>query len=255
VTHVFAVLWWLLLPTWPLGRTYTKGLLETDQRKEVAVQLRKAAVDRGEWAEKIDRLTFDEIAADPQLMSIVKQAGSRLFGDNCAACHGRDAKGGKFFPNLTDNDWRWGGDPATIAETISVGINSSHGKSRVAQMPAFGRDQILQGDQVASVAAYVYSLSHPDYQTASNAKRIKSGEEVFKTNCAACHGDSAKGSSETGAPDLTDRHWIYGGDISTIVTSVHGGRQGHMPTWGERLSTVQIKMLALYVHSLRENSR
>jgi len=251
VTHIFAVLWWFLLPTWPLGWTYTKGLLGTDQRKEVKDQLNEAAAERKIWEKKVERLSFDEIQSDPKLMAIVKQSGSQLFGDNCAACHGTDAKGGNHFPNLTDNDWRWGGEPETIAETISVGINSGHGKSRVAQMPAFGREQMLQGEQVTNVANYVYSLSHPGYSNPSNTQQIEAGRQVFQTSCIACHGEDAKGSRDTGAPDLTDRYWIYGGDLATIVTSVHGGRQGHMPTWDERLTLAKIKILALYVHSLR----
>src|SRR5690606_36297369 len=107
--------------------------------------------------------------------------------------------------------------------------NSSHDASRIAQMPAFGRDEMLDRDQVRSVAAYVYSLSNPDYSTADNIERIEAGREVFAETCAACHGEDARGSVDTGSPNLTDNYWIYGGDMDTIIASVHGGRQGHMP--------------------------
>ncbi|MGN6548980.1 MAG: cytochrome-c oxidase, cbb3-type subunit III [Pararhizobium sp.] len=251
VTHVFAVLWWVLMPAWPLGWTYTKGLLGTDQYKAVEAQLTKAAAEKSVWEKKIDTLSFEAIQADEPLMAVVTQTGHELFGDNCAACHGADAKGGRNFPNLTDDDWLWGdGTPQAIAQTISVGINSPHDESRISQMPAFGRDQMLQAQQVVAVANYVYSLSHPEWSTAANIQRIEAGREVFLTNCAACHGDDAKGSREVGAPNLTDRFWIYGGDLQTIITTVHGGRQGHMPTWDERLTPAEIKILALYVHSL-----
>ena len=117
-------------------------------------------------------------------------------------------------------------------------------------MPAFGRDQMLDRDQVRSVAAYVYSLTHPAYSTAENIDSVNAGREVFATTCAACHGENAEGSRDMGAPNLTDGYWIYGGSLDTIIASVHGGRQGHMPTWDERLTTAEIRTLALYVHDL-----
>jgi cytochrome c oxidase cbb3-type subunit III len=246
VTHVFAVVWWFLMPTWPLGTTYTKGILETDQRKVVEQQLVDAAAERAAWIDRIERASFEEILANETLMSIVQSSGHQLFGDNCAACHGADGSGNANYPNLTDDDWLWGGDVETIAETMRVGINTEHSESRVAQMPSFGRDGLLNREQVNSVAAYVYSLSNPDYST----DKIAAGREVFLTSCAACHGESARGNQDVGAPNLTDTYWIYGGELQTIVTTVHGGRQGHMPTWDERLTNAEIKILALYVYSL-----
>ena len=117
-------------------------------------------------------------------------------------------------------------------------------------MPAFGRDEMLNRDQVRSVAAYVYSLTHPEYSTPQNLERIKAGREVFVTSCAACQGEDAKGIRDVGAPNLTDARWIYGGELDAIIASVHGGRRGHMPTWDERLTPAEIRTLALYVHDL-----
>lgn len=250
VTHIFAVVWWFLMPAWPLGKTYTKGLLGVDQKKTVEEQLVDAASDQAGWMKEIETRDFNEIQANEQLMSIVRSTGHQLFGDNCAACHGVDAKGGANYPNLTDSDWLWGGDIETIAATMRVGINTAHPKSRIGLMPSFGRDGILNREQVSNAAAYVFSLSHPDYSTPRNIGEIEAGREVFVTNCAICHGEDAKGLREVGSPNLADNYWIYGGDLQTIVTSVHGGRQGHMPTWDERLTDAEIKMLALYVHSL-----
>lgn len=151
---------------------------------------------------------------------------------------------------MTDDDWLWGGDPEFIAETLWVGINSPHQETRVARMPAFGRDEMLSRSEVRNVAAYVYSLTNPSFSTSENVDAIAAGREVFMASCAACHGEDAKGMTEVGAPNLTDTRWIYGGSIETIIASVHGGRQGHMPTWDERLTPAEIKILALYVHSL-----
>ncbi|TIS85821.1 cytochrome-c oxidase, cbb3-type subunit III [Mesorhizobium sp.] len=250
VTHLFAVIWWFVMPTWPLGTTYTKGLLDTDQRKIVEEKLVAANAARAPWVDAIEKSSFDQILANPQLMEVVRETGHRLFGDNCAACHGRDGKGGKNYPDLTDHDWIWGGGPETIAATMRIGVNSSNPESRVSQMPSFGRGQMLDPVQVRNVAFYVHSLSNASDSTPDNVATIEAGRQVFLTNCAACHGEDAKGKMDMGAPNLTDQYWIYGGDLETIVTTVHGGRQGHMPTWDERLTPAEIKILALYVYQL-----
>jgi cytochrome c oxidase cbb3-type subunit 3 len=204
---------------------------------------------------KLETEPYEAILADQPLMKTVRDTGRQLFGDNCAACHGRDGKGRANYPDLTDDDWIWGGSPEMIEQTMRVGINSPHPDSRVGQMPAFGRDEMLDRDQVRNVAAYVYSLSHPDYASAQTGPRIDAGREVFATTCAACHGENAKGSAELGAPNLTDAYWIYGGDLDTIIATVHGGRQGHMPTWDQRLSKAEIRTLALYVYDFRNGTR
>lgn len=255
VTHIFAFAWWVLMPTWPLGDTYTKGLLETDQRRSVEKHLLESQEGRASWAKRIETESYAQIEADPDLMAIVRSTGHQLFGDNCAACHGADGKGGKNYPDLTDNDWIWGGTTEQIEETMRIGVNAEHPKARISQMPSFGRDGILDADKVKAAAAYVYSLSHPEYVTAANRAAVSAGHEVFQDNCSICHGENARGNQDVGAPNLTDAHWIYGGDLAQIVETVHGGRQGHMPTWDERLTDTQIKILALYVHDLGAGTR
>ncbi len=250
-TALFSFVYWLLMPAWPVGVTYTKGLLGIDQRTTVAENLKEAALARSEWTQRIDSGSFKEIQADPRLMTAVRQTGHRLFVDNCAVCHGTDAKGGKGYPNLTTTSWLWGGEPEQIAETIRVGINSVHPDTRVSQMPAVGRDQMMPGKDIPKVVRYVLGLSDP-----AAAKDMPVGErdaarELFAANCAACHGEDAKGKIEMGAPDLTDRFWIYGGDQQAVLATVWDGRQGHMPTWEARLSPVERKILTLYLVDLR----
>ncbi|MEO9228017.1 MAG: cytochrome-c oxidase, cbb3-type subunit III [Devosia sp.] len=251
VTHAFALLWWILMPTWPLGSTYTKGILGYDLHQSADQAVLNNAAQRASWTTQIDALSYDEIQANQPLMTIVKQTGRRLFGDNCAACHGIRGKGNANFPNLTDGDWLWGdGSAATIAETMRVGINSAHEETRFAQMPAFGRDQMLSSTEIRAVADFVYSLSHPANSTPASTQQIAAGRDLFAANCAGCHGENATGNREVGAPNLTDNVWLYGGDLQTIITTINGGRQGHMPTWSGRLTPTNIKILALYVHSL-----
>jgi cytochrome c oxidase cbb3-type subunit 3 len=255
VTHLWALVWWVLMPTWPLLTTYTRGLLNTDQHRMVERDLVAAQAQRATWMKAIETESFKEIQANEDLMRIVRQTGHQLFGDNCAACHGADGRGRANYPDLTDKDWLWGGGPEKIAETMRVGVNSAHQETRVGQMPAFGRDAILERAQVENVANYVYSLSHPEASTPQNIQQIEAGREVFLSTCAACHGEDANGNRDVGAPNLTDQYWLYGGDLKTIITTIHGGRQGHMPTWDERLTPAEIKILALYVNSLSVNKQ
>ena len=254
VTTLFAIGYWILMPAWPLGVTYTKGLLGIDQRQVVMRQVEDAAVLRAAWTERVAGADFAEIAADETLMQHVRDTGRTLFIDNCAACHGTRGTGGPGFPDLSAKAWLWGGDPETLAETIRVGINSSSDETRISQMLAFGRDGMLGGEEIRSAAAYVRSLSDLPLGEADRA-RIEAGKEVFDANCASCHGEDAKGSVDVGAPDLTDATWIYGSGAQAVFTSIYSGRQGHMPHWEGRLSPVDIKLLALYVGTLGEAAR
>jgi len=178
-----------------------------------------------------------------------------LFGDNCAACHGFNAKGGKGFPDLTTASWLWGGDPETIEETIRVGINSTHPKTRMGQMLAFGRDRMLQPADVDNVVGYVQSLSDSAAASRIPPATLAAGKATFAATCSACHGDDGKGKRDVGAPDLTDKHSIYGSDAQSILTSVWSGRQGFMPSWEGRLSTTDRKILTLYLLDLRSPGR
>ena len=146
VTHIWAIAWWFLVPAWPLGTTYTKGLLGVDQRQTVEARVVEAQRERADWMSRIETESYDAILADEALMQIVRSTGRQLFGDNCAACHGRDGKGRANYPDLTDDDWLWGGGPELIEQTMRVGINTRHPESRIGQMPAFGRDEMLDRD-------------------------------------------------------------------------------------------------------------
>lgn len=245
----FAIVYWLLMPAWPVGVTYTKGLLGIDQRTTVTEKLRQAAADRAVWTERIETAGFEEIQADPSLMRIVRDTGRTLFGDNCSVCHGTSAQGGKGYPALTDAAWLWGGDAEAVAETLRVGINSSHEETRASQMLAFGRDQMLNRAEILNLAAYVQSLSDPA-AGGQQDEAITVGKDLFAANCAACHGEDGKGNTDMGAPDLTDGFWIYGGDRQSIYTTIFEGRQGYMPHWEERLTALDRKILALYILDL-----
>lgn len=247
----FAVLWTVLMPSWPGINGYFRGLLGADQHVAVLESVQQGKMERATWTSRIDTEDFAAIQADPELMTIVRQTGSALFGDNCAACHGTDAEGRPGFPNLTAAPMMWGDDPETVAETIRVGINGTSPETRYAQMLAFGRDQMLARDEIDAVVTYVQTLSQPELVASVDADLLANGAEVFAANCAGCHGEDARGMTDTGAPNLTDAYWTYGGDRASIRHSVYQGRSGTMPSWESRLSATDIKLLTLYVLDLR----
>jgi cytochrome c oxidase cbb3-type subunit 3 len=173
--------------------------------------------------------------------------GAAAFKVHCVQCHGSGAAGAKGYPNLNDDEWLWGGDLATIEKTIADGIRQpGHDATRMSQMPAFGRDGILQPAQIEDVVSYVRTLSGQEKGSASSAR----GQALFTANCAVCHGPDGKGSRTVGAPNLTDAIWLYGGDRATIAQTVTNSRYGVMPAWSLHLDKVTIRMLAAYVHSL-----
>ncbi|OJY35959.1 MAG: cytochrome-c oxidase, cbb3-type subunit III [Rhizobiales bacterium 65-9] len=249
-TAIFSFAYWVLMPSWPTGVSFTRGLLGNDQRSIVAKSVRQADLERGVWTKRIASESYSAVQANPDLMKLVRESGRTLFGDNCAACHGADARGGKGFPNLTASSWIWGGSPEAIAETIRVGVNSPHKDSRISQMLAFGRNQMVSREEALNVAEYVRSLSDAG-PVREPAGKLAAGKQVFLKNCASCHGDDGKGKNDVGAPDLTDRSWIYGGDLESIYQTIWNGRQGRMPSWENRLSDLDRKILTLYVVDLR----
>lgn len=248
ITHVWALIMWILLPTWPLINTYTKGILGIDQRDRVEAEVRELRLARADWVDAIEALGFDEIRADPNLMDIVSKTGPVLFADNCSGCHGAEAQGGPGFPSLTDLDWLWGGEDETLMETLRVGINAPHPETRVAQMMAFGRDGILTREEIRTVVDYVMSLSSDEIEV--DPVRLAAGAGLFTENCAACHGEDARGLREMGAPNLTDDIWLYGGDADSLFHTVHDGRQGWMPAWEARMSLADRKIMTLYIQQL-----
>lgn len=246
LSFAVCVVMWVLLPAWPLVNTYTKGVLGVDQRTDLEQTIAEADSSRAAWTTDIEQASVDEIKASPAMMTRVNQTAPALFGDNCAACHGTSATGGPGFPNLVDNAWLWGGGADATEETIRVGINSAHPETRYSDMLAFGRDQMLSSEEIREVVRFVQSLSAPQ----SSAGDITAGAEMFINNCAGCHGETGKGSTDLGAPDLTDDFWIYGGDADSLFETIWNGRKGEMPAWENRLSVTDRKMLTAYVLSL-----
>jgi len=166
-----------------------------------------------------------------------RRMGERLFVNYCATCHGSDAGGARGFPNLRDNVWLYGGDPATIEQTILNG--------RTGVMPSW--QEALGGEAgVADVTEYVFSLSGRKVDAAAVAR----GQEKYQMLCVACHGPDGTGNQALGAPNLTDNIWLYGGSRKRVMESIAIGRNGVMPPHREFLGEDKVHLLAAYVYSL-----
>ena len=241
---VWSVGYWVVYPTWPLVASYTTGILNHSQRLEALQNAEDGAKARLANASGLATATVEQIKADPKLLEFALANGKAAFGDNCAPCHGSGATGGPGFPNLQDDDWLWGGKLSDIYQTIRYGIRSTASETRTSQMPAFGKDGTLKKEEIDEVATYVWSLSDPA------TKGTDKGKQIFADNCAVCHGEDAKGNQELGAPNLTDKVWLYGSGKAAIAAQVNNPRHGEMPTWEGRLDPITIKSLAVYVHSL-----
>ncbi len=245
---VWAVFYWVMMPAWPLVSDYTRGIRGYSQRAVVMQEVAALQDMRGETGKALAGATLDDIQANESMLAFAQAAGKAAFGDNCAPCHGSGGAGAVGYPNLVDDDWLWGaGSPDDIYQTIQYGIRSDNDEARIGDMPAFGRDEILDADQVRDVASYVASLSGLATDPAAD---LANGEQVFVDNCAVCHGDDGKGMAEVGAPNLTDGIWLYGGDLNTIVHRIQVGGGNVMPAWVDRLDPVTLKSLAVYVHNL-----
>jgi cytochrome c oxidase cbb3-type subunit 3 len=202
---------------------------------------------RGEKMLALGSASLADIEKDPALLALARARGRTVFGDNCAPCHGSGATGAKGYPNLNDDDWLWGGKLDQIMQTIQYGIRSGHPKTHDSAMLAFGKDGILKPEQIITVANYVRSLSGLPTAKGYDAA---AGKKIFAENCSSCHGDAGKGNQELGAPNLTDKIWLYGADEETIIETITNGRAGVMPAWVDRLDPTTVKALTVYVHSL-----
>ncbi|GGB37721.1 Cbb3-type cytochrome c oxidase subunit [Oceanisphaera marina] len=215
---------------------------DTARTDELLVQYDREMIKADEvFGAKFRELTYEDDGTTYRAIADIAhdedatKVGQRLFLQNCAQCHGSDARGARGFPNLTDGDWLWGGKPEQIKATLLHG--------RRAAMPAWG--DALGEDGVREVASYVLSLSGRKV----DAVEAQKGQARFAV-CAACHGMDGKGNELMGAPNLTDNTWLYGGSRAAVEDTIRHGRNGVMPAWKDILGEDKIQLISAYVYSL-----
>ena len=251
-TFYACILWsvgyWVVYPAIPLVSSFTQGTFGWASRTQVEIELAELKASRRDMVAKIEQTALADIEKNTELLSFARAQGGAAFAVNCAPCHGAGAQGFKVYPNLNDDDWIWGGKLTDIETTITHGVRwDADQDSRSGAMPAFGKDGILPRKDVLTLADYVLSIAGLPYEKGAD---LAAGKKLFAANCAACHGEQGKGNQEVGAPNLTDKVWLYGGDRASIIERITIGGGGVMPSWGNRLDKATIKSLTVYVHSL-----
>ncbi|MFY0308847.1 cytochrome-c oxidase, cbb3-type subunit III [Leisingera sp. D0M16] len=246
-TIIWGVLYTIAYPAWPLVNSATAGILGWSTRGDVAAEIASVEEANAPINAKLEAAELTAIAGDPELNSYAVSAGSAVFKTWCAQCHGSGAAGAKGYPNLLDDDWLWGGSVEDIHATVAHGIrNEDSDEARYSEMPAFGRDELLEKEEISQVVNYVMSLSGEP----QDASMVEAGSVVFADNCASCHAEDGTGDRAQGAPNLADAIWLYGGDYATLTETVSNSRYGVMPAWNTRLTEAQIRAVSAYVHQL-----
>lgn len=229
-TIIFGLAYFIFYP----GLGNFKGILDWTSTGQWQAEIDEANERYTPIFEAYAATPIKDLASDEEAMKV----GQRLFANNCSLCHGSTAHGSLGFPNLTDNNWLYGGDPETIKTTLLHGRNG--------QMPAKGLNPDMTSADVSNLTHYLLSFSG----RSDDKMAVKAGSEMYVTACAACHGTDAKGNQAIGAPNLTDNIWLYGSTAEKITQTLNYGRAGVMPAQSDKLSEEKIHLLAAYVYSL-----
>lgn len=228
ITIVFSIIYLIIYP----GMGSYQGTAKWDQIGQYDEEMQDAEQTYGPIFKAYAQKPVPELAKDASAM----ESGQRLFLNYCATCHGSNAEGFIGYPNLTDNDWLYGGSPEAIKTSILDGRNGA--------MPPMGAG--MNEEQLTSITEYVLSLSG----RSSDDAKVAAGKQQYDTLCVACHGADGKGNSAAGFPNLTDNIWLYGGTPGAIKESIQKGRMGKMPAHREFLGEEKSHLLAAYVFSL-----
>ena len=232
ITIVFSIgyLWFYPgLGTW-------SGAYQWSSTRQYQEEVKQAEQEYGPLYAKFASTDLKTLSASPE----ARVVGQKLFLTYCTSCHASDARGGRGFPNLTDDDWLYGGDPETIKTTIMNGRNGI----MPSMAAALGSDEAVK-----DTANYVRSLSGLPH----DAARAERGKAKFTTICAACHGAEGKGNPMIGAPNLTDKVWLYGSSEATIIETITKGRNNVMPPHKDFLGEPRVHLLAAYVYGLSQH--
>ena len=230
ITIIFSFIYLALYP----GLGAFQGLLGWSSKARYDNEVAEVEAKHAPLYAKYLATPINDLVTNTEAMGTAK----RIFANNCAICHGADAKGYTGFPNLTDDDWIFGGDETTLKTTLNNG--------RSAVMPPWGAALGEQG--VKEVTEYVYSLS----RESSQPELVAAGQQKYMIMCIACHGPTAQGNPVLGAPNLSDNTWLYGGSKKAIAESLNKGRNGIMPAFSSKLTESEIHLVTAYIRSFQK---
>ena len=244
-TCVWSLWYWVIYPAWPSLNDHTKGTSSYTQFEELKKSQSEIVERQKAYLDKFEKATDAKVLSEPELYRFAIAGGKSAYKDNCATCHGTGAEGGKGYPNLNDDDWLWGGTLKDIHQTLLYGIRAGNEDTRVSQMPAFGKEKTLNREEIYAVADYVLTFSG-----GKQKESFVEGQKIFQAQCVSCHANDGKGKHEFGAPNLTDKIWLYGGSRQDLYKTIYSSRAGVMPAWKGRLDDNTIRQLTIYLHEL-----
>jgi cytochrome c oxidase cbb3-type subunit 3 len=252
VTIVWGAIWCFLYPSFPIPftGTYWHGVLGASTRANVERDVRVVSAQRAGVMDRVAKLSFEQIRADPELLEAAMTSGHITFANNCQACHGAGGAGAVGYPSLAAGAWIWGGKVTDIQTTLLHGVRSGDPAARGIAMPRFGADGILKPVEIEQLADYVVATFYGTPRADAPASDVKAGAALYATNCAACHGETGKGNRILGAPMLASKVHLYGNTRAVVVQQITAPKLGVMPAWNTRLDAATIKSVALYVHDL-----
>ncbi|MBR3370747.1 MAG: cytochrome-c oxidase, cbb3-type subunit III [Rhodobacteraceae bacterium] len=249
ITIIWSVGYWVAYPAWPGIKSSTAGLLGYSSRANVATEISEFEARNEQFFVQLVDTDLEDLRDNDDLHRFAVNAGAAVFRAQCSQCHGSGGAGVQAagYPNLLDDDWLWGGTYDDIVTTVTWGIrNEDFADARWSEMPAFGRDGLLEDAEIDQIVHHVLSLSGSDH----DAQLASAGAELFEINCASCHGDGGEGDYFLGAPALNNQVWLYGGSFDAIRETVYYSRFGVMPGFENRLREAEIRAVAAYVHQL-----
>lgn len=250
ISIAIAVIYMVLMPAIPalpgMG-TNTPGLRGHSDRVLVSEAVAELKTAREVQSAVLLDASLEDIETDRGLQQFALAMGESAFGDNCATCHGAGGRGATGYPMLADDVWLWDGTLDGIEYTLRHGIrHDGDEETRFSMMPSFGRDKILNAQQIDDLTQFVLQVSGQEFE----AEAATRAAPLFQQQCSTCHGVNAGGDRTQGAPNLTDTEWLFGGDEKEIHATIYNARNMHMPAWQDRLDDATIKALAVYVHTL-----
>ncbi|PXF63421.1 cytochrome-c oxidase, cbb3-type subunit III [Kangiella spongicola] len=233
ITIVFSIVYLILYP----GLGKFQGVLGWSKISQYEEEMAKADEKYLPLFKKYSSMSIESLQQEPEALAM----GQSIFANTCFGCHGADARGGVGFPDLTDNDWIYGGTPEDIIYSITEGRNGA--------MPAWG--ETLGEQKLSAVLHYV--LSENEVERTHRKDLVEEGKEVYQTYCQVCHSNDLSGNQELGAPNLKDDIWLHGGSITMIKDTIRYGVNANMPKHKDILGKDKIHLVAAYVYSLSQD--
>ncbi|MGH8517754.1 MAG: cytochrome-c oxidase, cbb3-type subunit III [Panacagrimonas sp.] len=230
LTAVFGIGYLVFYP----GMGNLAGRFGWTSEAEMRAELDRITARRQEQFARLSGRSVEELSHDAGAQAL----GRSVFVNNCAGCHGTDARGAIGFPDLTDADWLYGNQPEIVLASIEKGRNG--------QMPGF--NGALDVSKLDALLAFLPYWADPELEASVRGD----GLQAFSGTCSGCHGADGKGNVALGAPNLTDEVWLWGGRREQIRTTILFGRANHMPSHGKLISGDEARVVAAYVLSLSE---